>query len=255
MTDKKHQTISNSDEANDTNSERAKISERRLAANRANAKKSTGPRTQRGKGYSKLNSFKHGLLAKKVMFDDRGKLLDPELFGLYEALCEQYGTDDIRVQLLLDTLIMDCWRMKQALELEVSAKSRIGSFLAHPCIPQVQRYATANRNSFMKNLDLLSKAKKADDEDEVDAEMPEKVSQSDRIAGEIQAEQSECAAANPTELLPIIAVPQPSLAQNPAGCASKPHMCCPAGSGDSPDDLTAGSDALHRELEHLDMLA
>lgn len=224
MRDKKKQTISNSDEAEDTNSERGKISERRLAANRANAKKSTGPRTQRGKGYSRLNSFKHGLFAKKVMFDDRGKLLDPELFGLYEALCEQYGTDDIRVQLLLDTLIMDCWRMKQALELEVSAKSRMGSFLANPCIPQVQRYATANRNSFMKNLDLLSKAKRADDEDEVDAEMPEKVPQSD-------------------------------LAQNPAGCVSKPHTSCPAGSGDSPDDLTAGSDALHRELDHLDMLA
>ena len=55
----------------------------------------------------------------------------------------------------------------------------MGSFLANPCIPQVQRYATANRNSFMKNLDLLSKAKRADDEDEVDAEMPEKVPQSE----------------------------------------------------------------------------
>ena len=126
MRDKKNKLSVTPMKQRTTNSERGKISERRLAANRANAKKSTGPRTQRGKGYSRLNSFKHGLFAKKVMFDDRGKLLYPELFGLYEALCEQYGTDDIRVQLLLDTLIMDCWRMKQALELEVSAESRHG---------------------------------------------------------------------------------------------------------------------------------
>jgi hypothetical protein len=31
-----------------------------LAANRRNAKKSTGPRTARGKAWSRLNSLRHG---------------------------------------------------------------------------------------------------------------------------------------------------------------------------------------------------
>ena len=163
MKDEKSKTISNPDEANDTNSESTTISERKLAANRANALKSTGPRTQRGKSYSRLNSFRHGLLARRVMFDGEGKLLDPELLALHEALCEQYGTDDIRVQLLLDTLIIDYWRMKQALEYEVASRS-ISGYMANSWMAQVQRYVTANRNSFMKNLDLLSKAKQPEEE-------------------------------------------------------------------------------------------
>ena len=39
---------------------------KRLAANRANAKKSTGPRTEAGKARSRLNSWKHGLTAKEI---------------------------------------------------------------------------------------------------------------------------------------------------------------------------------------------
>jgi hypothetical protein len=213
MTDEKHKTISNTDEANDNNGKRATISERKLASNRANALKSTGPQTQRGKSYSRLNSFKHGLLAQKVMFDGSGKLLDPELLALHEALREQYGTDDIRVQLLLDTLIIDCWRMKQALELEVRERSKTYGFLANPWMPQVQRYATANRNSFMKNLDLLSKAKQAD---EGDAEAGEDGPQPDPRPDETHSDKPECAEATPTELLPLIEVPQQSLEPNPA---------------------------------------
>src|SRR5690242_2394362 len=37
------------------------VSERRLAANRANAKRSTGPKTPAGKSHARLNAVKHGL--------------------------------------------------------------------------------------------------------------------------------------------------------------------------------------------------
>src|SRR4051812_19919862 len=39
------------------------LSEKRLAANRANALRSTGPRTQRGKERARLNAVRHGLRA------------------------------------------------------------------------------------------------------------------------------------------------------------------------------------------------
>jgi hypothetical protein len=42
------------------------ISERKLKANRENAKKSTGPRTDRGKSYSRRNALKHGLCARQL---------------------------------------------------------------------------------------------------------------------------------------------------------------------------------------------
>lgn len=165
MTKEEHKIISNTDEANDENGKRTTISERKLAANRANAGKSTGPRTERGKSYSRLNSFKHGLLAKKVMFDGCGKLLDPELLALYDALRAEYGTDDIRVHLLLDTLIMDYWRIQQGLETEIRCKSQSPAHVAHPNMPQIVRYATANRNLFMKTLALLPKVKQSEEEE------------------------------------------------------------------------------------------
>src|SRR5215470_11163013 len=39
-------------------------SERKLAANRANAQRSTGPRTPQGKARASLNALRHGILAK-----------------------------------------------------------------------------------------------------------------------------------------------------------------------------------------------
>ena len=42
------------------------ISERKLQANRANAKRSTGPRTERGKAASRRNALKHGILSRLV---------------------------------------------------------------------------------------------------------------------------------------------------------------------------------------------
>jgi hypothetical protein len=164
MKDEKCKTIINSDEENETNGGPTTISERKLAANRANAQRSTGPRSQLGKSYSRLNSFKHGLLAKKVIFDGKEQLSNPELFELYEALCEQYGTGDLRIQILLDTLVVDYWRLRQAIELEVSW-NKAPSFIADPNMPRILRYVTASRNSLMKNLALLSEAKQADETD------------------------------------------------------------------------------------------
>jgi hypothetical protein len=46
------------------------ISERKQEANRRNAQLSTGPKTDRGKSTSRLNSLKHGLLARAIPVQD-----------------------------------------------------------------------------------------------------------------------------------------------------------------------------------------
>src|SRR5262249_271120 len=43
------------------------VSVKKLEANRQNAKRSTGPRTQAGKQQSRLNALRHGILAKAVV--------------------------------------------------------------------------------------------------------------------------------------------------------------------------------------------
>ncbi|WP_019198190.1 hypothetical protein [Afipia birgiae] len=42
-------------------------SEKQIAANRKNATKSTGPRTQKGKARSKMNALRHGLAASNLI--------------------------------------------------------------------------------------------------------------------------------------------------------------------------------------------
>src|ERR1700731_2881518 len=42
-------------------------SEKKTKANRRNALKSTGPRTARGKSWSRLNALKHGILASQAV--------------------------------------------------------------------------------------------------------------------------------------------------------------------------------------------
>ena len=68
----------------------ATISEHKLNANRENSKKSTGPRTLRGKAYSRRNALKHGLFARQFM-DFISQLEDPEEWEeLLNGLWVQY---------------------------------------------------------------------------------------------------------------------------------------------------------------------
>jgi hypothetical protein len=64
-------------------------SELKILSNRQNAQKSTGPKTRRGKSYSRKNSFKHGFFAKvlsRIVGLSEEELLDFEQLwdGLYE---------------------------------------------------------------------------------------------------------------------------------------------------------------------------
>ena len=43
------------------------MSEKQLAANQANAQKSTGPKTPEGQAVSKMNAVKHGIWSKEVL--------------------------------------------------------------------------------------------------------------------------------------------------------------------------------------------
>ena len=63
------------------------MSDRRALANRTNASKSTGPRTENGKETANRNAFRHGLRSQKILLEDE----DPTAFeqlqsDLFEAL-------------------------------------------------------------------------------------------------------------------------------------------------------------------------
>jgi hypothetical protein len=89
--------------------EATSVSQRKIDANRRNAKHSTGPRTVRGKRTSSFNALKHGLLSTRLMFDSEGKPEDG-LHQLLESLRDEYGHGNVRVELLLEGVVADYWR-------------------------------------------------------------------------------------------------------------------------------------------------
>src|SRR5947199_9842372 len=85
------------------------ISERRRAANRANAQLSTGPRTVEGKARSSLNAVKTGLCGRAVL------LADAEEARAYRAhverLLEWWAAANVAEHALVQSLADTPWRL------------------------------------------------------------------------------------------------------------------------------------------------
>jgi len=145
-------------DGSETNQSKPSISEARLRANRQNAKKSTGPKTPRGKTYSSRNALKHGLLVKQVLFGENGTPINPELHQLWESLHEQYGSG-VGIDLLIEGIVVDYWRQRQAMLVErlcfKSVQSAEWHFSSQGSMPNVQRYQMASQRAMLKNLELL----------------------------------------------------------------------------------------------------
>jgi hypothetical protein len=93
------------------------VSPARLAANRANAQRSTGPRTRQGKSASSRNATSHGLFAKHPLLDGE----DPaEYEALKERLVEEFAPASGIEDLLVDDIAGLLWRLKRLAKVEVA---------------------------------------------------------------------------------------------------------------------------------------
>jgi hypothetical protein len=104
---------------------------KQAAASRANALKSTGPRTPEGRAASRYNALKHGIHAQhEIMFDESPEDL-AELSAEYH---EHHSPADPDQRLLVDTLIANEWRLRRMRRVEaVLWEQAADAFLAqHP---------------------------------------------------------------------------------------------------------------------------
>lgn len=95
------------------------LSPRRLAARRANAQKSTSPRTPEGKTVVSLNALKHGFFARDVV----NPVLDgpahtEEFNSILDALLDDFQPESARERLLVDEVAACCWRIRRLLRYE-----------------------------------------------------------------------------------------------------------------------------------------
>jgi hypothetical protein len=92
-----------------------RISERKLLANRENAKKSTGPRTVRGKAYSRGNTVKHGLFARELFPLMRLKTESGQEFRDHcERLRKAYKAVGSAEELEVERIAICMWRLSRA---------------------------------------------------------------------------------------------------------------------------------------------
>lgn len=84
-------------------------------SNRKNALKSTGPKTLRGKRYSRSNALKHGLYSRELLVLEADT---PEFEGMRVGLKAQLKPSTMLQGLAFDYSVVCYWRVKLALRLE-----------------------------------------------------------------------------------------------------------------------------------------
>ena len=94
-------------------------SSRKIEANRRNASKSTGPRTEIGKRTVAKNALKHGFFSKWLLIPHPDRKEDPtEYQNFYAALREHYEPLDFLEELWVEKIAVWSWRLRRLLRCE-----------------------------------------------------------------------------------------------------------------------------------------
>ena len=140
-------------------------SEQQIAANRANAKQSTGPKTEAGKTQSRKNAWKHGLTAKTLVIDGENPRDFDSLRAGFEA---QFRPQNALQFELVERLAVTAWRFRRIPAIEATLiearraanpSAREGLALIHyshhDTLGKLSRYEAALLNVFNRTLQQL----------------------------------------------------------------------------------------------------
>ena len=92
-----------------------KISDKKIAANRANALKSKGAKTDEGKGKSKFNAVKHGAYATTELLPGEDEKIFQEL---KDGQCRLYRPKTFVEKALVGQLINELWTLRRIAKAE-----------------------------------------------------------------------------------------------------------------------------------------
>lgn len=105
---------------------------KQAAANRRNAKKSTGPRTAKGKSIARRNAVRHGLLSEEFII--RGEKPN-DLTALQESLQIEFNPNGVLEYEIVDQITVYFWRLRRIRALETGVFSEgVTSDLKNPSI-------------------------------------------------------------------------------------------------------------------------
>ena len=94
-------------------------SQRKIASNRRNALRSTGPRSPEGKQMSRWNAQKHGMLAKELVIPaGDGKEDENEFRALLESLRDDLRPVGLTEEILVEEIAVAYWRLRRVIRSE-----------------------------------------------------------------------------------------------------------------------------------------
>ena len=150
-------------------------SPRKIAANRENAKHSTGPKTAEGKAKSACNSLTHGIFAKQLLTCATPETAE-EISALVTDIGEFFQPVGVIEELLAQKIAVEVARRARIVAFEQKEVLRQNIFYSSvPTLDRLLRYsAAADRGLFraMAELERLQAARKAqaNSEDSADAD-------------------------------------------------------------------------------------
>lgn len=101
-------------------------SDKQIAANRRNARKSTGPRTPSGKAVSSRNALKHGILARETLITSGAAPEDAgEFTHLLTSLAHDLAPEGRLEELLVQQIAIAYWRLRRVLRADSAVFARI----------------------------------------------------------------------------------------------------------------------------------
>jgi hypothetical protein len=95
---------------------RSTASARKIAANRRNARRSTGPRTQSGKRRSSRNATTHGVFCQDLVLEGESR----EIFDAFrETFLLRLSPQDVLELLIVDRIVAASWKLRRLQEAEL----------------------------------------------------------------------------------------------------------------------------------------
>jgi len=134
--------------------------QKQIEANRRNARKSTGPRTEEGKADCKMNALRHGRRAATVVLPYENK---EEFAALFAALESEWKPQTETERILLDQMVVSQWKLQRNETIEYSTITIGKTRKMKSDLDQVWRHTGRLENSFhraMRELTRLQKARK-----------------------------------------------------------------------------------------------
>lgn len=142
-------------------------SEKQIAANRANAQHSTGPRTGDGKAASSRNALRHGLTARGfIILDGQESAFEQLESALRDSLVPNGPLQEVIFKRALES----AWNLERCRLAETTLHSRLGSPTLDPLLDdqneprynRIHKYAREAENSMYKAMRELGKLQAED---------------------------------------------------------------------------------------------